>query len=219
MRPIAKVLYLWIVYCLSYAEMDQRRFVAEIDIETKMNNLENELTALKALVGHTYIRWGRTICQPVNGTELLYSGYMVGDKWDQSGGGSNNLCIPEVPTWGQYVDGYNGGAEIRGTEIESDATVSNLLFGKAVDNHDVPCAVCRSNRASHVMIPGRTTCYPGWTEEYRGYVVASKPTWASNSDYICLDSMMEFVAHGAGNDNEHVVRPAEVRCGSIPCPP
>ncbi|XP_060596079.1 uncharacterized protein LOC132750150, partial [Ruditapes philippinarum] len=143
----------------------------------------------------------------------------LGDRWNQSGGGSNHLCVPEIPSWGKYVDGYNNGAEVRGTEIEVDGSVSTQLFGKPVFNQDIPCAVCRANRASHVMIPGRTDCYSGWTKEYGGYIVASKQTWAANSDYVCLDSGLEFVVHGAGDDEEHIVKPAEVRCGSLACPP
>ncbi|XP_060578229.1 uncharacterized protein LOC132735306 [Ruditapes philippinarum] len=193
-------------------------------LERKVESLDAEVTALKAkqlTCGATYIRWGKTAC-PMNGTELIYKGYMAGDKWDEYGGGSNNLCLPEDPTWNQYVDGYNSGAVIYGTEIEADSAVSNKLFGKPTDNQDIPCAVCRSSRASHLMLPARTNCYPGWTGEYDGYLVSGHPAWKTNSDYICLDSGLEFVPHGSANDNEHVLMPVEVRCGllgSLPCPP
>jgi hypothetical protein len=200
MHTISYLIYVFTVYSLSSASKTQQRFLEEEnDILTELNNLKGEMAALKALVGHTYVRWGRTTCLSNNGTEKLYSGYMVGDKWDQSGGGSNHLCVPEIPSWGKYVDGYNGGAEVRGTEIEVDGSVSTQLFGKPAENQDIPCAVCRANRASHVMIPGRTDCYSGWTKEYSGYIVASNPAWAANSDYVCLDSGLEFVVHGAGD--------------------
>lgn len=217
---------IWTSYSPSSIEMKEERFVVdEVDVkqlQVDLNVLKHEMERMNILVGqghgYTYIRWGRTTC-PMNGTEFIYKGYMAGDKWNQPGGGANNLCIPEIPSWGNYVDGYDGGSEIRGTEIEDTSGVSNKLFGKETNNHDIPCAVCRSMRASHVMIPGRTSCYTGWTEEYSGYVVASNPTWAANSDYVCLDSGLEFVTHGAGNDDEHVVNLVEVRCGSLPCPP
>ena len=34
---------------------------------------------------------------------------------------------------------------------------------------DALCVVCRSPRTSLVMIPGRSSCYPGWILEYRSY--------------------------------------------------
>jgi hypothetical protein len=200
------------------------------NLQAEVNNLKTELHTLKTAFnsapsdqgyGNTYIRWGRTVC-PGNGSEFVYRGYMAGDKWDQGGGGSNNLCIPEDPTWGNYVDGYNGGAEIRGTELEADGGVSTALFGKQTNNHDIPCTVCRSSRSSHIMIPGRANCYSGWIKEYGGYVISSYPGWKANSDYVCLDEGFEFIPHGSGNDNDHVLMPVEVRCGtygSLPCPP
>ncbi|XP_045194663.2 uncharacterized protein LOC123550298 [Mercenaria mercenaria] len=193
-------------------------------LESKVNILEAEVSGLKAIKstgGGTFIRWGRTTC-PSNGTEFIYKGYMAGDKWNEYGGGANNLCLPDDPTWNQYVDGYNSGSTIYGTEIELDSTVSSKLFGKQTVNQDIPCAVCRSARASHVMLPARANCYPGWTEEYGGYLISSHQGWKASSDFVCLDSGLEFVPHGSGNDDDHVVKPVEVRCGtlgSLPCPP
>ncbi|XP_045194665.2 uncharacterized protein LOC123550300 [Mercenaria mercenaria] len=193
-------------------------------LENKSAALEIEISHLKSNtsnVGVTYVRWGRTSC-PKNGTEFIYKGYMAGSDYSEDGGSSNNLCLPEDPTWSKFVDGYNNGGTIRGTEIELESKVSNALFGKQTVNQDIPCAVCRSTRASHVMLPARANCYTGWTKEYTGYVIGTLPVYKGKSDFVCLDSELEFVPHGAGNDEDHIVRPLEVMCGtlgSLPCPP
>ena len=44
-----------------------------------------------------------------------------------------------------------------------------MLSGQQVKNKDVPCSVCQATgRLSHVMIPGKAECFPGWTLEYKG---------------------------------------------------
>ncbi|XP_045194664.2 uncharacterized protein LOC123550299 [Mercenaria mercenaria] len=157
--------------------------------QNKITALESELTALKAAkpsIGVSYVRWGRITC-PGNGTEFIYKGYMAGADYTETGGGANHLCLPEDPTWSKYVDGYNNGAEKYGTEIELVDHVSSTIFGKQTNNQDIPCAVCRSIRSSYVMVPARANCYPGWTQEYGGYIVAAYPS-RHKADYICLDA-------------------------------
>ena len=44
------------------------------------------------LGGTTYIRWGRTVCPNVTGTELVYSGLAAGSHWLNNGGGANYIC-------------------------------------------------------------------------------------------------------------------------------
>ena len=170
--------------------------------------------------GVTYVPWGRTTC-PGNGTDIIYKGLMAGGDYAESGNSANSLCLPDDPTWSKYIDGHNGVSKIYGTEIELPSQLSNILFGKEVYNQDIPCAVCKSTRSSHVMVPAHATCYQGWTEEYSGYIVSAKPS-DSKLDYVCLDAGLEFAPHGAGNDNDHVVFPVEVQYGShgsLPCPP
>ena len=43
--------------------------------------------------GTMYIRWGRTTCPSVTGTELVYEGIAAGSIHSQQGGGSNRLCM------------------------------------------------------------------------------------------------------------------------------
>ena len=47
----------------------------------------------------TYIRWGKSSCPEVTGTELIYLGITGGSWWDQDGGGSNYICLPTDPEY------------------------------------------------------------------------------------------------------------------------
>ena len=49
--------------------------------------------------GVTYVRWGKSSCPDVAGTELLYAGRVAGTFFNQEGGGSTHLCMPEVPQY------------------------------------------------------------------------------------------------------------------------
>ncbi|OWF54300.1 hypothetical protein KP79_PYT19766 [Mizuhopecten yessoensis] len=75
--------------------------------------------------------------------------------------------MPNDHIWGPYKDlvysetfGYVYGAEYEEPKV---------LFGMPNYAEDVPCAVCLSKQhTAYLMIPGRTQCYPGWTEVYQG---------------------------------------------------
>ena len=192
------------------------------DLKTKVSALESNILTAPMTSGSVYIRWGRTSC-PGNGTEMIYSGQMAGNKWNEFGGGSNSLCLPNEPSWGKYVDGFDREtSHVHGTEIQKSDVSAKILFGQTVNDQDVPCAVCRTTRASSVMFPARVDCYPGWTMEYQGYVVASATGWNNNADYVCLDAGLEFSPGGVGSDNEHIIVVAEAACGntgSLLCPP
>ena len=163
-----------------------------------------------------YVRWGGEDC-PGNGTSMLYKGYMAGKHWSTFGSGTNSLCLPEVPSWAEHIDGYQNGAKIYGTQIEIDGTLSSKMFGSNVHNHDMSCTMCTSERASVAMFPGFSKCLAGWTKEYQGYLVASHPSHKGSSDFVCLDA--DFVKDRHRGNSEHVIRPVEVQCGIIPCPP
>ncbi|XP_013396502.1 uncharacterized protein LOC106163457 [Lingula anatina] len=86
-------------------------------------------------------------------------------------------------------------------------------------NHDAPCAVCYTQtRPSHVMIPAKKTCPAGWTTEYNGYLVSNRDDYA-RTEFVCLDEAPEVVAGGHENKDGALIYPAEVKCGSLPCPP
>ena len=63
--------------------------------------------------GATYIRWGKSSCPSVQGTEMVYTGIAAATFYTQSGGGANYLCMPKVPefnpnlTYRLTVDDYS----------------------------------------------------------------------------------------------------------------
>ena len=151
---------------------------------------------------------------------LLYpfnvSGYGAGQWYaalssGKYGGPSNMLCLPVNPelsnlTFPDYSLIY--GAEYEGPGFKSDA-----------HDEDVPCAVCRTpGKISTLMLPGRRTCYTGWTMEYNGHI-ASGHFGETSSEYICVDSAPEYLASGQRNDNGHLLYITKSKCGALPCPP
>ena len=52
--------------------------------------------------GATYIRWGKSSCPEVTGTELVYTGKARGSRYT-CGGGSNYLCLPKIPEYSSTV--------------------------------------------------------------------------------------------------------------------
>ena len=58
--------------------------------------------------GVTYIRWGRTSCPTVDGTEDIYNGITAGSHNSHTGGGSNHICIVKDPRYHPGA-GTNGG--------------------------------------------------------------------------------------------------------------
>lgn len=128
-------------------------------------------------------------------------------------------CLPSNPQWDHYQDGNYGGyrAHIFGTEI--DLPSASHYFSRDVDEQDMPCAVCRTPRATVLMIPARTSCYAGWTQEYHGYLMAGAYDGDGAYNHICMDRYPEFLQHGASDDNQNVVYLVEAQCGSLPCPP
>lgn len=130
------------------------------------------------------------------------------------------LCLPEQPVWGNYHDGGETNtayrAYIYGAEIDTNDDAHVFTYG--VNDHDMPCAVCRTNKSSHVVIPARNECYSGWTKEYSGYLMADSHIH-NGHNHICMDGEPEFVLHGESSDDEHVLYLVEGKCGSLPCPP
>ena len=173
--------------------------------------------------GTTYTRWGRTVC-PETGPELIYSGYAGGSSHSHMGGAASMLCLPMVPEWGAYSDkldpvtGYIYGAEYQDGQDRTDK-----LFGHSHHDQDVPCAVCNLNsRSSVIMIPGKKSCFQGWTVEYTGYLMTGRHNHESHksaTDYYCIDGSPEDIHGGKANHNGYLLYFVESRCGSLRCPP
>ena len=159
---------------------------------------------------------------------LLFKGYAAGPHHNQVGSGSNFLCLPEQPQWKTYLAGSQAqstAGTIAGIEYElfDSGIYHNNIFsesnngGNPLLNNPAPCAVCYvGGRSTILMIPARTQCPDGWTAEYAGYLVSEARRYDRRSSYVCWDEAPE-VATGPVNQNNAVIYPVEVLCGSLPC--
>jgi len=156
---------------------------------------------------------------------LLFEGYAAGPHYRQGGSGSNFLCLHEHPQWKTYINGDQNSASIYGVEYQlfNSGTNRNNIFsesnngGNPLLDNPAPCAFCYvGGRSTVAMIPARTQCPDGWTMEYAGYLVSDRNTHAHRSSYICWDEAPE-VAAGSKDQNQALVHPVAVHCGSLPC--
>ena len=83
---------------------------------------------------------------------LTIVGQVGGNQYNNNGGGSNYLCLPNDPDNGKpysYANDVLYGAEYRG---DGSSKLSGL---DTLNLKDIPCAVCRRRGKSYVlMIPG-----------------------------------------------------------------
>ena len=155
-----------------------------------------------------------------SGTELVYKGLAAGSYYSHSGGGANYLCATEEPEYlSSTIPRYS----------ENDIALS-YLFGaeyqvpgfSSLHDNNVPCAVCyTAQRSTKLMIPGRLTCPPSWTEEYEGYLMAerSNVVHKHSTVYECVDKDGEAVS-GQKNTNGALFHLVGVVCDhGLPCPP
>ena len=171
--------------------------------------------------GTTYVRWGRTSCPEVDGTEMLYYGRAGKAGHSDTGGGINHQCFPNNPQYSVYSPGVESvRSSIFGVEFGGPtSTLSKTLGVNLWDN--APCAVCHVNtRVANIMIPARMTCPEGWTREYHGYLMAERNTHASPSLFECVDPDPEVIPGLAGNeDPSGYFIHSEVDCTTMGCPP
>ena len=166
--------------------------------------------------GVTYIRWGRTSCPKVNGTEDIYNGVTAGSHHTNTGGGSNYICIVKEPRYhpGALVRG--SGSYIYGTEYQTRGDYLNSLH-----DDNVPCAACHvTNRSAQLMIPGTDQCPGGWTSEYRGWLMSARHDNKGRTMFVCIDKDAQALP-GLGADSDVAqLYHTSVDCTlGIPCPP
>lgn len=199
-------------------EKEQRRLLQELYMVDRRLFMRRGKSDSDNDPKSVFVRWGKAVC-PGNGTELVYKGYIGGGHY-VSGSGANIICLPEKPTWGKYDDLKNTHrGYIYGTEIDIDDGSSTKIFGRSVNEHDMPCAVCKSKRSVTHMFPARVDCFPGWTKEYTGYLMSNHHDRAINMEYNCIDGDPDAVPGGNTKDDENILYLVEVKCGSgsLPC--
>jgi len=143
-----------------------------------------------------YTRWGSRTCEDrSNPANMVYSGYLAGSKYTESGNGYNQLCVHETPTWSRYdadssgnSDGnskrhWDHSARLYGTEYHNSGSLDKNQY------HDAACAVCATGRRAVHTVWGRTSCPygPHWVAEYSGYAMASSSDSTSRQQTICVD--------------------------------
>ena len=136
---------------------------------------------------------------------------MGGHHITDNSGGAEFLCLPHDVQWAQYGSSSSQDPRLYGAEYE-------MYTGTGQMNEDAPCCLCKTNRSTSVMIPARSTCFPGWTLEYTGYLAAGQRSY-SHKNYVCIDAHPESRAGGNVNHDEAVVHNVQAQCGSLPCPP
>lgn len=175
----------------------------------------------------TYIRWGRRDCPDSNDTEKIYDGVAVGSLSAQRGNGANLMCLPRRAHWNHFSEEHGQGSMLHGAVYRLGVTLErtyNVFEGSAhegrLNNHIVPCAVCRVVRATAMLVmPGTTQCPENWQRQYRGYMMSDRST-SHKSSHVCVDARAERAIHsrpGWGPREGLSLTPVEVKCGSLPC--
>ncbi|XP_069101037.1 uncharacterized protein [Argopecten irradians] len=223
-----------------FIQQELTRFQSELqEIQVKYNTQNTELSDLKAKYdiqntklaelqvkydaqgakGAVITRWGRNDC-PANITTKVYSGTAGGSYFYHTGAAADYVCMPDNPIWGPHKDVLITGESV-GYMYGAEYEEPNTLFGMPNDAEDVPCAVCLITQyAVSLMIPGRTECYPGWTEVYHGDLAAGYHGHPAASQYVCVDGNPQAIPRGGNHDeNGKLFYGVKSKCGSLPCPP
>ena len=167
----------------------------------------------------TYIRWGKSSCPNVTGTQLVYVGRAGGTAFNNQGGGTEKLCLPLDP---DYINAPgstspNLYSTIHGAEYQTSNGPHNDLM-----DHNVPCAVCfASTRAAMIMIPAKTQCPSSWTREYYGYLMTEREhTLHYKSSFDCVDVNPDVTNGGAGSTDGALFQYVVATCNDgLQCPP
>ena len=164
--------------------------------------------------GATYIRWGKSSCPNIAGTQLVYSGISAGSWYSQSGGGANYLCMPKDPEYKSdltYRPGVDDHSQLHGVEYELPVQGSH--------EHNVPCAVCHvTTRSAVLLLPAKYSCPTTWTREYYGYLMSEHKNH-KRLNYVCVDEGMESLPGSSTNTNGALMYHVEANCNGLPCGP
>ena len=170
--------------------------------------------------GAMYVRWGRKTCPDTS--ELIYGGAVGGSYYTRSGGGSNYLCLPLDPIYGNVTPSADKLSRLHGAEYENPTgfTLDNAQ-STTLQDENVPCAVCVRVWVAIITLwsqPG-DECYPGWTQEYDGFLVSGANVHAGRTEFLCMDRSPETMTSGYPDQNGVLFYNVAGTCGSLPCPP
>ena len=136
-----------------------------------------------------------------------------GSYYNHAGAAAEFVCLPRDPDLTtKYTSSY---AHMYGAEYDSED-----FAPRAKGGNDLPCSVCRSIVGlSVLMIPGKSSCYDGWTLQYHGDLVAGYHAQKAATQYICLDEHYETLTAGQVNHDGKLFYPVKAVCGALACPP
>ena len=164
--------------------------------------------------GSTYVRWGRKTC-PRGSTEV-YKGYAAGSYYSHKGGAANPVCLTDKPTWGKFTEKREEyGAFIYGAEY---ATYEYSMW-TYIQNHDVPCVVCRVPQKDVLMVPGSLVCPKSYRVQYNGYLMAGSYGHPAPSQFICVDGNPEAIDRSFEDKDGYLLYFVQASCGSLSCGP
>ena len=142
---------------------------------------------------------------------LLFLGYAGGSSYQNSGGGSNYLCLTPKPIFRVNAPSTNR-AYVYGAEYQYPPT-------PAKHDYEVPCALCESPSCAVFMQPGSDECPSGWVTEYSGWLAAAYHTGNHvRTEFVCVDHYAEN-GNSSTDLNGALFYPAQTMCGSLPCGP
>lgn len=124
-----------------------------------------------------------------------FKGIGGGGFMGNKGRSATPVCVPHDPDLGP-ISSTNGYSTMYGMEYNDAAFGNNKL------DKDVPCAVCMAiHRTSIMMVPGKLSCYRGWTTEYQGILASGHHADSGASSYICVDHSPEVLEGGVQDEN------------------
>ncbi|GFY54311.1 uncharacterized protein TNIN_298901 [Trichonephila inaurata madagascariensis] len=123
--------------------------------------------------GATYVHWGKANCTSV--AEIMSTGNVVGPSGD--GGGSNFLCLPDKPQFGNPPSNQKDAAVLQGMSYQFPND----------KNRKLACSNCRLGARGTVQtFVGRTQCPEDWNYVYDGILMSGSRNSLSTK-FVCLD--------------------------------
>merc|ERR1711871_1329713 len=154
-----------------------------------------------------------------NPANMVYSGYLAGSKYTESGNGYNQICLHETPTWNRYdadssgnSDGnskrhWENSARLYGTEYHNSGSLDKNQYHDAASRQETICV--DRQRAVHKFSNAEenndsTSGYSGRLYSTDFKISVFSGTYAQNSDIACVVcSRVTGAHHEHDDDHDH----------------
>jgi hypothetical protein len=162
--------------------------------------------------GAIYTRWGQYRCPKTS--KVVYTGWVGGSYYQHRGSGHEYICMADVPVYGNHNNGNQNAALLYTSEMETGGYGLGNDF-KSMHDREPACVVCMVDKRDKVlMVPGRFSCYKGWTQEYRGYLMAAHYSHNHTTSWICMDEKPQrHPLSNNGSQNGSLMYPTEQNGG------